>query len=217
MTDAVKRIQGTASSAASVASGHASNARLVLWAFAGLVVGMTGLGVGLVWIAIQKPGVPSLVVLACYCILEGAMLGAIVVALRGRVVRIEWDDEGVTFRVGWYRVKVVRWLWSDPVQARLFLGASRERRRPFLLVLRMGCEEVRVDSQHASWEGIRPFVTMLRQRVPVEEAQLTAKLIDQGPSLRQDVFAIRVWRLTEMYDAVGNRLWTEALKKNEKK
>lgn len=195
MTDAVKRIQGTASSAASAASGHVSNARLVLGAFAGLVVGMTGLAVGLVWIAIQKPGIPSLVVLACYCILEGSVLGAIVVALRGRVVRIEWDDEGVTFRVGWYRVKLVRWSWSDPVQARFFLVASRrERRRPFLLVLRMGCEEIRVDSLHASWEGIRPFVTMLRQRLPVEEAQLTAELIDQGPSLRQDVFAMSASR-----------------------
>ena len=132
------------------------------------------------------------------------MLGAIMVALRGRVVRAEWDDLGVTFRIGWYRVRSVRWSWSDPIQTKLFLGTNSRalqgamstllgghvfRVRPFLLVLRSGCQEIRIDSLQARWRGIRPFVEVLRRRLPVEEAPFTPDLIDQGPSLRQEMSA----------------------------
>lgn len=185
-------------------TGCVSNIRLVLSAIVMLGVGMGGFVVGLIWVAVDQPDLPSLIILTVCSMLAGCMLGAILVALRGRVVRIEWNDGGVTFRVGWYRVRSVRWSWSDPIQAKLFLGTkSRElqgaistvlsgdifRVRAFLLVLRSGCQEIRIDSLQARWGGIRPFVEVLRRRLPVEEAPFTPDQIDQGPSLRQDMFA----------------------------
>lgn len=159
----------------------------LLAVLAALVLGTAtiALVLRLIQLAVQKPGIASASALAIYCLLAGGLLGACMFAMRRRLIAINWDGEGFSYRVGIFRPNTGRWAW-DAVQAELFRGPGPSRRPPpFLLVLRHGSEELRVDCLQMSWRAVHPFLEALRQRIPVTERPYDGHPGDQGPSLRK--------------------------------
>jgi hypothetical protein len=172
-------------------NGRASNVWLVVFVFLLLGGGAVLLVASLVDLAMKKPGLPALIVLAIYSAIPGCLIGAYLFAMRRRVFWLHWDDEGLTFRAGWRKPIAGRWWWSDPIRARLFAGqADAKGPRGFVLVVRVGHHEIKVDSFQCFWKTIRPFVEELRRRSLLEEADYDVQLIEQAPSLRLDPFAL---------------------------
>lgn len=170
--------------------GRFSNAGLMFGATA-FLVGATSLLIGLLLVRLpfKQSTMATRIVLAVTCVCGGVLIGAMLIAIRRRIVVINWGQEGFTYQVGWWKPILGRALWSEPVQAILFIGKGRrEDRRPFLFILRTGCHELRIDSIQASWGKVRPFIERLKEVHGVSEAQFNPALVDQGHSVRQITF-----------------------------
>lgn len=166
-------------------AGRTSNVALMLFALF-LTIGGGAVIFLLLWGAKSPlPEGARELVLAGYSFFGGAFVGAFITAMRHRIVIINWDRDGLTYRIGMLKPARGRWPWSDPISCSLSIRKNEKPRScPFVLIIRNGSEEIHIDSIQASWRSVVPLVRVLDERTRLARYPYNIALLDQGPSYR---------------------------------
>jgi len=168
------------SSQACLQTGRVSNAHLMVGCLVFLAIALSGIGVLLEMSPNMHKGAGR-VVMAAYWPIAGGLCGCVVWAIRLRVCRFRWSEQGFAFRIGWTKSVWYHFSWTDPIEYFLY---SDPYKPPFVFVLKTPLHEVRIDSMQMPRPKIELFLRAIKKYQRLAERPYAVEMVDQGPSLR---------------------------------